>query len=81
MDITKTREVPCSRCDEPRWTSMATPYICQRCREALAGSRCVADPLPSPAQRRAWAENGRSFAAKLAAGKAGRAELGRELAR
>jgi hypothetical protein len=60
---------------------MATPYICQRCREALAGSRYVADPLPSEARRRAWAQNGRSFSANLAAAKARRAGLGRELAR
>jgi len=50
--VTPTREVTCIRCDEPRWTSAATPYMCQRCNEALAGGNVIG-PLPTDAQRRA----------------------------
>ena len=33
-----TQGVICSRCSQERWPVAATgPYICQRCREVLAG--------------------------------------------
>jgi 5-methylcytosine-specific restriction endonuclease McrA len=51
--------VTCSRCNEPRWPSEAItePYVCQRCREVLAGGNAV-DPCPTEAQRAAWSAAG-----------------------
>jgi hypothetical protein len=43
----------CTRCGEDRWPRirLTTPFICQRCREALAARTSVVDPVPSPARR------------------------------
>jgi hypothetical protein len=49
--VTPTREVTYIRCDDPRWTSAATPYTC-RCTEALAGGTAI-DPLDRGAAPRA----------------------------
>jgi hypothetical protein len=50
--------VTCTRCREERWpTSITEPYVCQRCREVLAGGNAV-DPCPSDAQKAAQAAAG-----------------------
>ena len=47
----------CSRCHERRWPfkNWQEPYLCQRCRDSLEGKPNTIDPLPSDAQREAWA--------------------------
>src|SRR5262249_35845971 len=43
----------CRLCGEERWpTTITEPYVCQRCREVLAGGNGV-DPRPSDAKRAA----------------------------
>ena len=63
--------VICTRCLAPRWPyggARPADYICQRCRDVLAGVPNVVDPVRSPAQQAADAVAG----ARLVALRSGR---------
>jgi hypothetical protein len=64
--------VSCARCSGRRWPlAGALPhgatYVCQRCREALAGGNAI-DPVPTAARRAARAAAGDRLQALLAKG-------------
>jgi hypothetical protein len=57
--------VTCTRCGEDRWPRLRleTPFICQRCREVLAGRTAVVDSLPSLARQAAGRRLNEAFPA------------------
>jgi hypothetical protein len=62
LPSTSIAPVKCARCREDRWpfggVAKTDPFVCQRCREVLAGRPNVRDPASSEAAA-AWTAAGR----------------------